>query len=157
MKYRYIVAFAAAIWWLPPVNAQNANAFPAVGENLAIELTWQTPVDLDLFLTGPSGETIYFGNRIARAGYRMDGETTCGTLDQSNGPHSETAIIEATAAGLYRISVDYIFDCGSGLDETGAIVSLSSITTGQKLGSNVFTVRQQKLKTVAWEFEVLQK
>lgn len=155
-------AFAAILCLHPVVSAQQSQAdgllgVPLAGEELTVQLSWHAPVDLDLFLTGPSGETIYFGNRFARAGYKLESETTCDTLAQKGEVNSETAIIQQAAAGVYRVSVDYIFDCSSSIDEIAATVLLRSTAAGRSFGSNSFTVTQQRLKTVAWEFEVLPK
>ena len=129
----------------------------AEGDRLRIDLEWQAPVDLDLFLTGPDGETIYFGNRDARAGYKMQGESNCKTVASSSGPYRESAIIPAAKVGRYRVSVDYILNCGSDITEAGALVTLYDAVAGLKLGSKDIIVKQQELKTVAWEFEVGEK
>lgn len=127
------------------------------GDVLHIDLAWQAPVDLDLFLTGPDGETIYFGNRDARAGYKMQDESNCKAVSSSNAPYHESAIITAAKVGRYRVSVDYILNCGSGITEVGALVTLYDAVTGLKLGSKDIIVKRQELKTVAWEFEVGEK
>ena len=148
---------------LAPTAATAQEAHPnapavvqGASEDLVVLLSWQAPVDLDLFLTGPSGETIYFGNRKARTGHHINNETTCDTLAPT-GPYRESATIPHAATGLYRVSVDYIFDCGSGIEDLDASVSLTNKSTGKPLGGNSFSVSLQKLKTVAWEFEVQQK
>lgn len=136
---------------------QAAPDAPAEEAKLRVVIEWQVPVDLDLFLTGPDGETIYFGNRVARSGYKMHGESNCKTVASSSAPYRETALIPVAEPGIYRVSVDYILDCGSDITEAGALVILYDGVTGLKLGSKDVMVKQQELKTVAWEFEVGKK
>ena len=167
MKLGQKLVLIALTCWLAPAAATAQEALPnapavvqavvqSAGEDLVLHLSWQAPVDLDLFLTGPSGETIYFGNRKARTGYHINNETTCDTLAPT-GLHRESATIPHAAAGLYRVSVDYIFDCGSGIEDLNASVSFTNKSTSKTLGGKSFSVSLQKLKTVAWEFEVQQK
>jgi|GEM_PF-4897224 len=162
MKHSRLAALAIVVCLLPTISVQGGQAgkllrVPVAGEEFTVRLSWRASVDLDLFLTGPSGETIYFGNRTAREGYALKKESTCDTLNGDIGEHSETATIPSAVPGTYRVSVDYIFDCGSGIGETDALISLTNNSTGKAVGSNRFTVSLQRLKTVAWEFEVLQK
>lgn len=133
---------------------QSALNSPTEGDKLLVMIQWNSRVDLDLFLTGPAGETIYFGNRKARAGYMMREESDCKTISASSKPYHETALIPAARVGRYRVSVDYILSCGSNLTEVDATVFLFNDLTQMKLGSEAFKVKRQELKTVAWEFGV---
>ncbi len=133
---------------------QAVENSPTEADKLLVTIQWNSRVDLDLFLTGPAGETIYFGNRKARAGYMMREESDCKTIGSSSNPYHETAFIPVARVGRYRVSVDYILSCGSDLTEVDATVFLFNDQTQAELGSETFIVKRQELKTVAWEFEV---
>lgn len=133
---------------------QSVENAPTEGDKLLVTIQWNSRVDLDLFLTGPAGETIYFGNRKARAGYKMQQESDCKTISASSKPYHETALIPAASVGRYRVSVDYILSCGSNIAEVDATVFLFNDLTHVELGRATFKVKHQELKTVAWEFGV---
>lgn len=127
---------------------------PTEGDKLLVTIQWNSRVDLDLFLTGPAGETIYFGNRKARAGYMMQQESDCKTISATSKPYRETALIPAARVGRYRVSVDYILSCGSNIPDVDATVFLFNDLKQVELGRATFKVKRQELKTVAWEFGV---
>lgn len=145
----FVALFSLAMQAAPDAKVEGAK--------LRVVIEWQVPVDLDLFLTGPDGETIYFGNRVARAGYKMQDESNCKSLASASAPYRETALIPVAEIGIYRVSIDYILNCGSDITEVGASVILYDDVTGLKLGSKDVIIKQQELKTVAWEFEVGEK
>lgn len=149
------VRLAIGLFVLLSLSAfQSVENLPTEGDKLLVTIQWNSRVDLDLFLTGPAGETIYFGNRKARAGYMMREESDCETIRSSSKPYHETALIPAASVGRYRVSVDYILSCGSNLTEVDAMVFLFNDQTQVELGNEAFKVKRQELKTVAWEFEV---
>ncbi|MFN8643619.1 MAG: hypothetical protein U0802_18895 [Candidatus Binatia bacterium] len=87
----------------------------AADPGLHVTLTWAAPVDLDLYLTDPAGESLYFANTPTRAGARLAGDARC--AGRGGGPASETALAPAPAAGIWRVGVDFMDGCGSGLGE----------------------------------------
>jgi len=82
---------------------------------LHVILSWSAPVDLDLYLTDPAGESLYFGNNPTRAGARLTHDARCADLAHSGGA-VEHAVVVAPPPGRYRVGVDYLDDCGSGID-----------------------------------------
>lgn len=153
--YKELIRLAIGLFAILSLSAfQPVKNSPTEGDKLLVTIQWNSRVDLDLFLTGPAGETIYFGNRKARAGYMMREESDCKTISSSSKPYHETALIPAARVGRYRVSVDYILSCGSNLTEVDATVFLFNDLTQMELGSEAFKVKRQELKTVAWEFGV---
>jgi hypothetical protein len=124
------------------------------GEGLAleVELKWQSPVDLDLFLTDPNGETVYFANRMAKSGAKMGQESGCAQLTEA-GPFRETAKIPKAMLGRYRVSVDFIKDCGSKALSADFETILRG-PNGRELGRGASKVQYRLLNPVGWEFEV---
>ena len=128
-----------------------------IGDALRLELTWSAPVDLDLFVTGPSGETIYFGNKQAKNGDKVIEESNCESVISKSGHLRETVFIPAAQSGKYRVSVDFILQCGSNLEDVAAKIDLFNAQNDTKLTQQTITVRRQVLNTVAMEFEVRNK
>jgi uncharacterized protein YfaP (DUF2135 family) len=74
-------------------------AVPA--KDLRVTLTWDRPAtDVDLWVTGPDGEKVFFSNRQGKAGGTLDTDVTTGY-----GP--ETYTQARTLRGPYRVQVHY--------------------------------------------------
>ncbi len=150
MKHRLpFLLFCLSFTLTQPALAQGQN-----GEALTVEIIWQTPVDLDLFLTDPEGETIYFANRKAKSGMTMGRETSCKDITGVKPPYTETAKIPVALSGRYRVSVDFIKDCGTSTLETPFLVRLTDKNGKQELGRAGANVKYRVLEPVAWEFMV---
>jgi len=86
------------------------------GRPLRVTLTWDAPADLDLYVTTPRGETVYYANpddafvRDARCDRR------------AAGVHVEEARWQAPAPGRYRVGVDFPESCVPGVDAAPYLV-----------------------------------
>jgi uncharacterized protein YfaP (DUF2135 family) len=129
----------------------------SAGDNLRLELSWRAPVDLDLFVTNPSGETIYYGNKKSRNGDKLVQESNCKNLTTKPVIMRETVLIPSAISGRYRVSVDFIFQCETNSEEADAGLTLFNAQTESALAQQTITVKRQILNTVAWEFEVSKK
>jgi hypothetical protein len=88
------------------VEALAAEAPPAEG-TLRVRLAFGADADLDLYVTGPSQETVYFANASSREGGRLDGDRLCA----DPAPRIETVTFPEFAPGRYRVGVDYPKTC----------------------------------------------
>ena len=75
-------------------------------KDLRVTLTWDTPgTDVDLWLTGPDGERVFYGNRAGKAGGTLDTDVTTGfgpeTYTQARVPKG-TLRVQAHAYRLDR-------------------------------------------------------
>lgn len=87
-------------------------AVPATAESgLVVTLAWSAPVDLDLYVTLPSGETIYYAN--PRQAFVRDARCA----DGATGPRSEEVRWRTPAPGRYRLGVDFPEACVDGVRE----------------------------------------
>ena len=150
MFLRPLVALVLAVGAMAPAVAEPLRA----GEEMVLELVWQVPVDLDLFVTGPEGETIYFGNRMARLGHQMIAESDCTAASETEAPYIERAQIPIAYSGTYRASIDFIKHCGAGESAVKAALKLMAADGTLIEQQDNITVEFQQLNTVAWEFEV---
>jgi hypothetical protein len=85
---------------------------PATTEpGLVVTLAWSAPVDLDLYVTTPGEETIYYAN--PRRAFVRDARCAEG----ERGPRNEEARWRSPAPGRYRLGVDFPEACVDGVRE----------------------------------------
>jgi hypothetical protein len=97
--------------WTPALEAEAARleaalaeAPPAPAGALRVRLAFGAEGDLDLYVTDPLAETIYFANERAASGGRLVADARCDTP----APRIEEIHFDAPPAGTYRIGVDYM-------------------------------------------------
>jgi uncharacterized protein YfaP (DUF2135 family) len=93
---------------VPPQHESTPLAPHAV----RVQLAFGAAADLDLYVTGPSGETVYFANTPA-AGGALDADRRCG----DPAPRIETVAFAAAPAGRYRVGIDFPERCEAGAGE----------------------------------------
>ena len=74
---------------------------------MSVELSFGADVDLDLYVTGPLSETVYFANHTSKSGGEIIGDIRC----DSEGPHVEKVIYKTPLPGRYRVGVDFPDRC----------------------------------------------
>jgi len=77
-----------------------------------VRLAFAAEVDLDLYVTGPSQETVYFANPHAADGGALDADRRC----ESAGPRIETVLFPEARPGRYRIGLDFPERCRGGVE-----------------------------------------
>ena len=77
---------------------------------LVVELAFEAGADLDLYVTDPLTETVYFANTPTRSGGKLAADRTC----DDPAPRVETVVFERPLQGRYRIGVDHMRSCGEG-------------------------------------------
>jgi len=78
-----------------------------------VELHFGVDGDLDLFVTNPMHEEVYFANSPSRLGGVFEGDRRCG----DPAPRVERVRFAPAPAGRYRVSVDFPIRCREGVDE----------------------------------------
>jgi hypothetical protein len=91
----------------PPVPRPSVES-PG-GAALTVTLAWTDPVDLDLYVTDPSGETVYFGNPHGASGGVLERDARC--ADGAAGEHEERTVWTDAPSGRYRVGVDFMEPC----------------------------------------------
>ncbi len=101
-----LLAVAGCARRLPPPPAAPPSP---PGPGLTVTLLWEAPVDLDLYVTDPALETLYFANRRTAAGGALEPDVRCSA--QRGGLQAERARWTAPASGRYRVGVDFPEAC----------------------------------------------
>jgi uncharacterized protein YfaP (DUF2135 family) len=79
----------------------EVSVFASVpAKDLRVTLTWDTPTDVDLWVTGPDGEKVFYQHRHGAQGGTLDTDVTTGY-----GP--ETFTQARAAPGSYRVQAHY--------------------------------------------------
>ena len=89
----------------------SLNANGALTGAITVSMLWNTDDDLDLYVTAPSGEQIYYGNRNA-AGGELDVDANVGGRTMDN--PVENIYFEAPENGEYIVTVDCYSDRSDG-------------------------------------------
>ena len=86
--------------------------------NLLVTLSWdQNLTDVDLYITEPQGETMWYRNLMTANGLTLDIDDTDGF-----GPeHGTLGESDTALEGTYRVRVHYYSDGGTGLAATGKV------------------------------------
>ena len=84
----------------------------ALNGEIQAAVTWDTLADVDLYVTDPAAETVFFGNRTSASGgvLDIDSNAACNGV----GEMVENIVWPGTApAGTYTVEVALFSDCGS--------------------------------------------
>jgi hypothetical protein len=87
---------------------------PCIGTgDVAISLRWYSVADLDLYVTEPNGETIFYGNPTSNTGGQLDQDANAACSNPTTTP-IENIFWAPTLAptGTYTVSVDIYDRCG---------------------------------------------
>jgi len=73
-----------------------------------VRLAFDAGADLDLYVTGPDLETVYFANTPSKLGGELEQDFRC---DTPPGPRVEVVRFHDARPGRYRVGVDYPEHC----------------------------------------------
>jgi len=88
---------------LPPPPPEPSRA------GVTVTLRWSAPVDLDLYVTDPALESVYFANPRSASGGVLERDARC--ADGEVGPRTERARWTDPPPGRYRVGVDFLETC----------------------------------------------
>lgn len=131
--------------WLERTLAERPRA---AAEVLRISLAFAPDVDLDLYVTDPLQETVYFANSPSRAGGRLEADLHCGS--PGSGERAERVRFAEPPAGRYRVSVDHPRSCGRARAAGYAL----AVERGGRVELHSGSVRPGEFQLVALEFDV---
>ena len=132
----------------PPAPAAGAPE----GE-LRVTLSWSGGVDLDLYVTDPTQETVYFANPRSGSGGKLEHDVGCPPVSNSKAESvsAESIRWEHPPPGKYRVGVDFIDACGSSTGEASFRIAVDVAGTRQE---RVAKVAKDRFEPVIVEIEV---
>jgi hypothetical protein len=93
------------------------------GGGLSVHLAFGEVADLDLYVTGPLDETVYYGNTPSKIGGALVDDRRC----ENDGPGIETIRFSAPLTpGRYRVGVDYPHACGETPAPTPFVIAVDA-------------------------------
>jgi hypothetical protein len=90
-----------------------APGAPSAG--VTVTLAWTAAVDLDLYVTDPALETVYFANPRTASGGVLERDARC--ADPPAAVRVERARWTHPPRGRYRVGVDFLEACGAAAGE----------------------------------------
>jgi hypothetical protein len=132
--------------WLERTLAERPRPDP---DTLRVHLAFAGDVDLDLYVTDPTQETVYFANTPSRAGGRLEADLQCGE-EPPEGDRAERVRFAAPPVGRYRVSVDHPRSCGAPRTAGYAL----AVEHGGRRTFHSGSVRPRQFELVSLEFEV---
>lgn len=85
----------------------------SIGEEVNVSLAWTSPDDLDLAVTDPSGEVIFFRKRSSSTGGRLDVDAHSSCSSKSTVPVENISWNSLPLAGTYKVDVTLYHRCGN--------------------------------------------
>jgi len=132
-----VVAACASAPATPPAPPPDDRA---EGE-LRFRLVFVETADLDLYVTGPRLETVYFANSPSRIGGVLERDTRCDDAAADGAEPSpvrfETVRFEAAPAGTYRVGVDFPERCQRWVDTARFAVEVDGDGLVERRGGEI--------------------
>lgn len=120
---------------------------PGEQEGLLVQLAFGAEADLDLYVTDPQLETVYFANQKSKSGGRISADRRC----DGDAFQIEEVRFDVPKPGRYRVGIDYPESC-DGADVPAARV-VSVFYKGKRLEGRG-TVSLKKFEVIVLEFEI---
>ncbi len=115
--------------------------------DVVVRLVFGPEADLDLFVTDPMHEEIYFANSPSRLGGVFEGDRRC----SDPAPRVETVRFSPAPEGRYRVSVDFPQRCDAPFDEVPYRVIVDADGARREVEG---TARFGRLEQIVLEFDV---
>jgi hypothetical protein len=117
-----LTVLAAACAREPAPPRAPASASPPAGE-LRFELVFGAGADLDLYVSDPGQETVYYANPVSRAsGGSLEADRRC----DAEAPRVERIRFPDAPGGRYRVGVDYAQRCPGGAAEEAFLLRIEA-------------------------------
>ena len=113
---------------------------------LVVQLSFDASADLDLYVTDPLQETVYFANTPSRSGGALDRDRTC----KDPAPRVETIVFERPLPGRYRIGVENAEPCGAASSAPFAVRA----TRGEQRSESSGALPARRFEPIVLELEI---
>lgn len=126
----------------------DANSQVAKEEaGLLIQLAFGVEADLDLYVTGPLLETVYFANHESKSGGSISDDVRC----DGQPFRIEEVRFDAPTPGRYRVGVDHPEQCNGNNDPAAYVISV--LHNGMRQEKRGF-VSLRQFDVIVLEFDV---
>ncbi|MFP6837197.1 MAG: hypothetical protein VB948_13960 [Pseudomonadales bacterium] len=121
----------------------------AEGPDLIVRLAFGEEADLDLYVTDPLLDTVYFARHESRTGGRISADVRC----DSSGSRIEEVRFDAPWAGRYRVGVDHPKRCDGASPPAPAAYAVTAQVNGKTYTASG-SVAVEQFQLVVLEFEL---
>jgi hypothetical protein len=121
----------------------------AEGTELIVRLAFGEEADLDLYVTDPLLDTVYFARHESRTGGRISADVRC----DSSGSRIEEVRFDAPWAGRYRVGVDHPKRCDGASPPAPAAYAVTAQVDGKTYSASG-SVAVEQFQLVVLEFEL---
>jgi hypothetical protein len=128
-----------------PAPAELPDEPPAAG--LRVRLAFPADADLDLHVTDPLHETVYFANTPSASGGQLARDARCG----DPAPRVETVVFDDPPPGRYRIGIDFPIRCRRLGEPVPFALEVSARGRAEERRGEIPFGR---FEPIVWEFEV---
>lgn len=111
-----------------------------------VRLAFAADADLDLYVTDPLQETVYFANTPTASGGRLAADLRC----DAPAPRVETIRFPHGPPGRYRVGVDFPEPCGEGVERAGFLVV---VETGRSRREATGSLQALEFRPIVMEFD----
>lgn len=122
----------------------EAESVPAA---LQIRLAFGADADLDLYVTDPLQETVYFANTPSASGGRLAEDVGCNDAE----PRVESVVFEEPPPGRYRIGIDFPIRCRR---TDAAVPWRLEVSQPGRSEEHAGEIPFGRYEPIVWEFEV---
>lgn len=119
-------------------------------KGLVVRLMFDDNVDLDLYVTDPLLETVYFARHDSRTGGRIVSDVRCDT----SGPRVEEIRFPEPWSGRYRVGVDFPHRCDGSASRAPAPFAVAVSRDGRLLNEVHGLVEREFFEVRVLEFEI---
>jgi hypothetical protein len=132
------------------ILAKQLRADSVAGEQgVVVRLMFEESVDLDLYVTDPLLETVYFARHESRTGGRIREDVRC----ETTGPRIEEIRFSQPWPGRYRVGVDFPRRC-DGFDSRAPAPFAVSVTAYGATYETHGLVELEFFRVVVLEFDI---
>lgn len=114
---------------------------------LLVQLAFGPEADLDLYVTDPQLETVYFANHRSKSGGQISSDSRCDGDDF----RIEEVRFDAPKPGRYRVGIDYPESCAGNEEPTAHAVSV--FYNGNRLEAQG-SVSLRQFEVIVLEFDI---
>lgn len=115
---------------------------------LRVLLAFGPGADLDLYVTDPLQETVYFANSPSAAGGRLEADLHCGS--EPPGDRIERVRFAEPPSGTYRVGIDYPRSCGRARAAAFAL----AVVRGEDVAIHTGVLEPLEFRLAALDFEL---